>query len=66
MIEAGLKNYKALGTLDGLLEPMTMSNKGLPKMPMTKTVISNVNSMEDVNKVLVAVADAFGYDEQLV
>ena len=66
MIEAGLKNYKALGTLDGLLEPMTISNKGLPKMPMTKTVISNVNSMEDVNKVLVAVADAFGYDEQLV
>lgn len=66
MIEAGLKNYKALGTLDGLLEPMTMSNKGLPKMPMTKTVISNVNNMEDVNKVLVAVADAFGYDEQLV
>lgn len=66
MIEAGLKNYKALGNLDGLLEPMTMSNKGLPKMPMTKTVISNVNSMEDVNKVLVAVADAFGYDEQLV
>ena len=66
MIEAGLKNYKALGTLDGLLEPMTMSNKGLPKMPMTKTVISNVTSMEDVNKVLVAVADAFGYDEQLV
>ena len=66
MIEAGLKNYKALGTLDGLLEPMTMSNKGLPKMPMTKTVIINVNSMEDVNKVLVAVADAFGYDEQLV
>lgn len=66
MIEAGLKNYKALGTLDGLLEPMTMSNKGLPKMPMTKTVISNVNSMEDVNKVLIAVADAFGYDEQLV
>lgn len=66
MIEAGLKNYKALGTLDGLLEPMTMSNKRLPKMPMTKTVISNVNSMEDVNKVLVAVADAFGYDEQLV
>lgn len=66
MIEAGLKNYKALGTLDGLLEPMTMSNKGLPKMPMTKTVISNVNSMEDVNNVLVAVADAFGYDEQLV
>lgn len=66
MIEAGLKNYKALGTLDGLLEPMSMSNKGLPKMPMTKTVISNVNSMEDVNKVLVAVADAFGYDEQLV
>lgn len=66
MIEAGLKNYKALGTLNGLLEPMTMSNKGLPKMPMTKTVISNVNSMEDVNKVLVAVADAFGYDEQLV
>ena len=66
MIEAGLKSYKALGTLDGLLEPMTMSNKGLPKMPMTKTVIINVNSMEDVNKVLVAVADAFGYDEQLV
>lgn len=66
MIEAGLKNYKALGTLDGLLEPMTMSNKGLPKMPMTKTVISNVNNMEDVNKVLIAVADAFGYDEQLV
>lgn len=66
MIEAGLKNYKAFGTLDGLLEPMTMSNKGLPKMPMTKTVISNVNNMEDVNKVLVAVADAFGYDEQLV
>lgn len=66
MIEAGLKNYKALGTLNGLLEPMTMSNKGLPKMPMTKTVISNVNNMEDVNKVLVAVADAFGYDEQLV
>lgn len=66
MIEAGLKNYKALGTLDGLLEPMTMSNKRLPKMPMTKTVISNVNNMEDVNKVLVAVADAFGYDEQLV
>lgn len=66
MLEAGLKNYKALGTLNGLLEPMTMSNKGLPKMPMTKTAISNVNSMEDVDKILVAVADAFGYDEQLV
>ena len=66
MLEAGLKNYKALGTIDGLLEQMTMSNKGLPKMPMTKTVISNVNSMEDVVKVLTAVADAFGYDEQLV
>lgn len=66
MLEAGLKNYKTLGNLDGLLEPMTMSNKGLPKLPMTKTVISNVNSMADVDKVLVAIADALGYDEQLV
>lgn len=63
-IEEAIKNYKNIEDFGGILEHAQPVNKGKLKLPMTRMVISHLNSMRDLIRVLTTIADIFGYAEE--
>lgn len=63
-IEEAIKNYKDIEDFGGILEHAQPVNKGKLKLPMTRMVISHLDSMRDLVRVLTTVADIFGYNEE--